>query len=283
MISGYADRLHIYTDGSKDNEGHVACSVYVPEKDVRVKLRLSDRLSVFTAELAAIKKALDMARDYCRAGETRNIVIFSDSLSAIESLNSIRHHTRSDIIRDIDELMATFANMVTVSWVPAHVGIHGNEVADKLAKEALSHASIDIELMSDQMEITDAVNSYVLTKWQSLWTESRKAGHNRVVQPLVSTRIKFTDPNRRKEVSLTRLRLVVCKLNNYLKQQKNHPTGLCSTCGVPETIEHYLMYCRGSNIFSVLQKACIQLKTPFDIKSALNNKAILNLIYENVT
>src|SRR5206468_1916036 len=42
MISGYVDRLHIYTDGSKDNEGHVACSVYVPKKDVRVKLRLSD-------------------------------------------------------------------------------------------------------------------------------------------------------------------------------------------------------------------------------------------------
>jgi ribonuclease HI len=283
MISGYADRLHIYTDGSKDEEGRVACSVCVPEKDVGVGLRLSDKLSVFTAELAAIRKALELSRDYCSAGETRNIVVFSDSLSAIQSLDSNRPYNRPDIVRDIFDIKESLANLVTISWIPAHVGIHGNELADKLAKGALKHSSIDLALLPEGSDVTESVDEYVLGKWQEEHNSSTIAKHNKTIQPIVNTKTKFTDPNRKKEVALTRLRLGVCKLNYYLHIQRNHDTGLCRTCGVPETIKHYLMSCRGCKIKEVLQTTCIKLNIPFQLDSLLSNTITLNIIYENLT
>jgi hypothetical protein len=162
------------------------------------------------------------------------------------------------------------------------VGIRGNELADRLAKEALKHPSIDTVLPPDKTELFDAIDHYVLQKWQATWTSSTLARHNKIIQPLVNTKVKFTDLSRKKEVCITRLRLGICQLKYYLHIQKNHPTGLCSACGVPETIQHYLMYCRGSNIFVKLKQLCNSLKLSFDLQTILNNSILLNEIYENI-
>src|SRR2546425_12377147 len=282
MISGYSDRLHIYTDGSKDEEGHVACSVCVPEKNVQVKLRLSDKLSVFTAELMAVAKALELAMDYCNAGESRNIAIFSDSLSVIQSLDSSRSHNRPDIFKEIINLKKSFTNTVSIAWIPSHVGIKGNELADRLAKEALKHPSIDTVLPPDKIEIYDAIDEYITQQWQENWIKSSIAKHNKTVQLNVSSKMKLTDPSRRKEVYLTRLRLGVCRLNHYLKIQNRHQTGLCNACGVAQTIEHYLMHCRGNNISIAVQNICTKDNIPFQLQHILNNNKTLRAVYDNV-
>jgi len=210
-------------------------------------------------------------------------VIFSDSLSAIQSLDSIRPLSRPDIVEEIFELKQQINSAVTVAWIPAHVGIPGNEIADSLAKEALSNQAIDTALAPDKKEILDKIDEHVMHKWQEAWTSSREAKHYKKIQPNVNTKIKLADPNRRKEVFLTRLRLGVCPLNHYTYIQKNHPTGLCSACGVPQTIEHYLMHCRGNKLHDKIQNTCTQQKIPFEINSILNNSTILNVIYVNRT
>ena len=115
MISGYSDRLHIYTDGSKDEEGRVSCSVCIPEMNVNLKLRLTDKLSVFTAELVAIRNALELSRDCASAGELRNIAIFSDSLSVVQSLDSRKPHSRPDILKDMSDIKKSFTNAVSIA------------------------------------------------------------------------------------------------------------------------------------------------------------------------
>jgi len=282
MIEGYSDRLHIYTDGSKDKEGHVACSVWVPERKESVKLRLPDNLSVFTAELVAIREALVLARDYCNAGESRNIAIFSDSLSVVQSLDSSRPHSRPDILKQMSDLKKSFTESVMIAWIPSHVGIGGNEMADEIAKEAVNHPTVDKHIALDRVEILNAIDKYVIDLWQDRWSTSGVARHNNIIQPTVSAKVKFADPNRRKEVALTRLRLGVCKLKKYLKTQGNHPTGLCDACGVPETIEHFLMHCRGNNISSELLTICNRCNVTFDLQSILNNRVTLQAIYDNL-
>src|SRR5206468_8220339 len=243
----------------------------------------SDNLSVFTAELVATRKALELASDYCNSGESRNIAIFSDSLSAIQSLDSSRPHNRPDIFTEMLKLKKSLTNAVSIAWIPSHVGIKGNELADRLAKEALKHPSIDTALPPDKMEQYDAIDNYITQKWQDRWVSSSIAKHNKKIQPTVNNKIKYSDPNRKKEVCLTRLRLGVCKLKYYLKIQNNHPTGLCSTCGVAETIEHYLLYCRGCKIFIKMQQLCSALKLPCELNTILNNRTLLNSVYEHLT
>ena len=63
---------------------------------------------------------------------------------------------------------------------------------------------------------------------------------------------------------------------------KKHNDGLCGTCKVPETIEHYLMSCRESEIYEELKAFCDRKDSPFDIKTILNNRDAIGPVYGNV-
>ena len=62
------------------------------------------------------------------------MVFLSDSLSALQSLQSTPAEKRTRQLRESFENLAS-TSTVTLQWIPAHCGIKGNENADRLAKE----------------------------------------------------------------------------------------------------------------------------------------------------
>ena len=62
-----------------------------------------------------------------------NIAIFTDSLSTLQALNSA---DPDQMIQGLHSSLAKLTAQFTVSlqWVPVHVGLTGNEKADRLAK-----------------------------------------------------------------------------------------------------------------------------------------------------
>jgi ribonuclease HI/exonuclease III len=284
----YDHCLAIHTDGSKaPDSGRVGAALFIPERRVSLAIRLTDGLSVFSAELTALRLALEWVEQSQSSQEisvSREIAIFSDSLSALTAIESSKSKTRPNIIISILGLLNKISkHKVYFVWIPAHVAIDGNEEADRLAKSALSHAVVDLEVAFERLECMETVNKYIENKWQEMYHDNKTGAHYKAIEPKVSQKIKFkSQDSRLKEITLSRLRLGKCRLNYYLYKMKRHEDGLCSTCKVPETIEHYLMSCRESEIGEEIKVCCEINKINFELKSILTNNVTLNLIYGNV-
>jgi hypothetical protein len=247
--------------------------------------RLPDNLSVYTAELIAIKLIIERVLASEGKGSIKDytsIVIFTDSLSSLQSLSSNKSGSRPNLVNEIVMLLNTVKLKLYIVWIPGHSGIKGNDKADGLAKEALGSLSVDIIVSNEAKEAFDAVDNYILQKWQMQWDKSKTGNLNRRIVPLVSSKSKFSSNSRYKEVIISRLRLGKCRLNFYLHEIKCHPTGLCDTCKVPETIEHFILNCPGSNICIDLHEACKKLGVKMDIQSILNNEELIDIVYSNV-
>jgi ribonuclease HI len=130
----YNESCKIYTDGSLSDEG-VGAAFYAPSFNYIKKFELP-AVSIFTAELIAILMSLHYIQTN---GPNRNWVILSDSKSVLDSLHIDGTSSREDLIRAaVSELSKLKKNEINVSlqWIPSHVGIAGNEIVDRAAKEA---------------------------------------------------------------------------------------------------------------------------------------------------
>ena len=95
--------------------------------------RLPNSASPFTAELTAIVHALK----HIYTTKAKNFVIYTDSKSAIDAIS--KYNTFHPLAQKAQEwLFLIYARFKSVCfcWVPAHVGIKGNEQADAEAKHA---------------------------------------------------------------------------------------------------------------------------------------------------
>lgn len=142
------DGLKIFTDGSKSTESpHVGSACLCSELEICIQQTIDKNASVFTAESIALRDALDIAL----CNKNRNILIFSDSLSVLQSLQfpHVSLKTKKCIIEIKEKFNQFYTNntnntTITFFWIPSHVGITENENVDKLAKEAADSLVTDI-------------------------------------------------------------------------------------------------------------------------------------------
>lgn len=202
-------------------------------------------MSVYTAELTAIIIGLQWVEQV----RPNKVVICSDSFSALSSIV----HARSD--RD-DLLMEVYLSLyrlkeagivVYFCWVPAHIGVTGNEVADKLAKKALDKREVDVKVPMGKKEAKSILKRKLMNKWRIRWDSSSTGRWCYSITQTVG-RIHCQGRNR-KEVLLSRLRLGHTGLNSTLAIMGLHENGLCDVCGVSENVCHILFICSKYNIF----------------------------------
>jgi ribonuclease HI len=93
----------------------------------------------------------------------RNIYILSDSQAAIKTLDNFQ--ITSKLVWDCHQSLVKLAEhkRIQLVWVPGHMGIDGNEIADQLARQGSSHpvrepepalgvsAKVAREVIRDQM------------------------------------------------------------------------------------------------------------------------------------
>ena len=107
-----------------------------------------------------------MELDYIEEANLSKVIIFSDSLYVLQSINNSK--IDNSVIQDINlRLLNMSHRQIIFCWLPSHVGIRGNEKADKAAKSALSLQPSNLKL--PYTDFKPAINKYLFNKWQLIW------------------------------------------------------------------------------------------------------------------
>ena len=231
--------IHAYTDGSKvPNSGRTAAAFHIPYFKKTEAKRLQNYISIFRAELAAIILLLNWINQNCGQFKT-NLVIFSDSLSALQAIqNSQKEDMITEILLLITQIYYKGIN-IFMEWIPGHCGINGNDIVDWSAKSAITHPQIDVAMTLNKTEIKSLIKNQFKSMWQSRW--DKDSSFLRSIHKSVSKTHDYNLAHRKYEILLFRMRSGNIGLNTNLQKIGKHESGLCDLCDQPETIQHYLL------------------------------------------
>ena len=235
LLSSYENRKRTYTDGSKTSGG-VGCA-FVTGRDTR-SFSLPANSSVYTSELVAIQKALC----FIEVSDEALHVILTDSLSSLLALRSFypMHPLIQDILTRFTALNQT-GKSVQFCWIPSHVGIAGNELADAAARRAAS-APCTRRFPLPARDFYPAADAYVRSQWQCMW-DTQTRNKLRELKPTLKPWQSSSRKSRQEEVTLCRLRIGhTYTTHGYLLRGEDRPE--CPRCNEPLTVAHALLACR---------------------------------------
>ena len=230
VLGGLPPSLHLYTDGSKTGEC-VGASVW--SRECSLRFRLPSHTSVFSSELFAIDKAID----YALNSNHNSIVILSDSMSALQAIES-GFTDSNEIQGNIINKLGLSRKSFSLIWVPGHSHIRGNEQADMLARSAAELEGA-WNLRRDLQSCLSVAKSSVKILWQRQWDNL----HLPTIKPILGEWASSCRPTRRQEVVLARLRMDCTLPTHMLPYIANVFPPVCTACQVTLSVEHILLEC----------------------------------------
>ena len=200
--------------------------------------------SIFTAELYAIFNSLRYIFSKGSIGE--RYIIYSDSQSVLASLKRLmpNHHLVQEIQEWLVLLHSRRRIRVGFCWVPAHVGIDGNERADSAAKKAarIGHSQGVNVPHSDFRRIIHLVTR---NHWQEHWNALESDQKLKAIRPSIKPWESSCQPNRRFGIVLTRLRIGHTHLTHrhLMASGEERQAPFCNPCQSVITVKHILVEC----------------------------------------
>ena len=181
-----------------------------------------------------------MALNATKKSKNNSFLILSDSLSCLTALMS--SETKNPIILKLKLKMHIILSKginISFLWIPSHVGIEGNEMADELAKAGLSYENIK-DLKVPQSDYKQIITQHFQSKWQASWSE-QTSNKLHAIQPKLRPRTNL-GLSRRDGVKYTRLKIGHTHLTHSFLL-KGEPPPLCVGCDKSFTIKHILTEC----------------------------------------
>jgi ribonuclease HI len=253
----------IFTDGS-GFAGHIGASMASLQHGVisqRRYLGTDSQSTVYAAELSGIEMALAKTRDINRQPTAREVIIFSDSQAAIQAVQNPQRPSGQyvllsiyDHVRAIRSRSQQNPTNITIRWIPAHVGVDGNEFADEEAKgAALLGAGMGVAtgdgtgkpIIRLAAAAKRAVRQRIRERWEKQWErETTSAPTKRLVQaPNKKTLRLYEGLSKPQCAILIQMRTMRIGLRHFLFKIKAAETDRCSCDEGSQTPKHILMQC----------------------------------------
>ena len=214
-----------------------------------LKFKMPQYSSTFTGELYAILEALN----YILQNKCPQVAIISDSLSAILAIKPI--FSQNPIIQRIKKVLhniKSLKNKVVIVWVPSHIGIPGNELADKTARSAITDPDSKAIKKSVTYDFGTFIKRKVLSTWQNEWSNS--GSKLLEIKPSINP-WQYWPSSRKSQVILCRLRIGHTKTTHeYLISKSETPK--CNICQQTISVKHILIDCPVYNIQR--QRSCLR-------------------------
>ncbi|GBM96875.1 hypothetical protein AVEN_44392-1 [Araneus ventricosus] len=192
-----------------------------------------------------------------------NYSFYSDSLTVLQALSSLHHHSHplAFSILYLHDRLVCKGFSILLCWVPSHVGISGNEIADTAAKNVSAVLVNPIPLKDFKHYINLTLHSI----WANHWN-SQSVNKLRSIKPVVEPWPTLT--NRKEDTIITRLRVGHTRYTHrHLLIEEQVP--MCTQCNCTMSIFHMLSECPNINYLRLryFQSSAISLtdllgKTP---------------------
>ena len=246
-----------YTDGSVDEEGRAGGGVVAVTKTRGNKLqrlcfRASNGASTTQTELKAIQIALTCVNRGLEINENHTTVIHTDSKSAIEAIQIRKPKDNIDIITDIQYELISYSckgGMLTINYIPSHVGLWGNEEADNLAKAGTRLPQVTRLIAPSISQNKLNAKAAIRTAAREVYKEESKSSESVAWHQIATKDIPaILKLNRKTQTSLHKLRL------NYKSHWEitNSQPEKCCHCKmlvVCQPVLHYVLECSKTHQF----------------------------------
>ena len=285
----YEEHLKLYTDGSKiDNSTTSAVWNPTTGEGEYWKLSKGEARSIMGAELHAISKALHWTVLNSPVLTKNKVVILSDSKSGLQGIDRFSTKRYTYIIDQIKKTASTLQDIgitTQLQWIPSHVGVFGNEMADEFAKGAHEIPEITTEPL-DLSEAKNLIKEEHTKVWQRYYEGVKDNLHIGDIKDKTSTWSWLPHKHRRVDIAMARLRIGHVGLNEYLTRFNMANNQNCSHCNSPETVHHFLIECRKYQNIRGKLKNSLRSKgvRDFTVKSLLgggNYKKDVQVVIQN--
>ena len=128
---------------------------------------------------------------------------------------------------------------IILEWIPSHVGIKGNEIADQNAKEALNRNSC-INILYCYEDYKTIIKKEMMKQWQEEWDEFDTYLHD--IKPKIGNWDSSYQKVRKEEIVISRLRLGCVLIDSKHLFDRSDPP-ICNQCHVRLTSRHAILYC----------------------------------------
>ena len=222
--------VKVYTDGSK-LDGRVGAGFYAEHRNNSPKqafFHLGIYSTVFQTEILAIS---EMAKNLLlEKMHNQNIVVLVDSQVAIKALIkcTVTSITVLNCIRNLNQLGKQ--NRVSIAWIPGHAGVHGNEVADYVAKSG-SKSKIHGPkpfITVPYASCVRTVKDWSTDRWKSTWNKRKDCLRMKESVGWTSSRLtkRFLHLKRPQLNRVVRVLIGHCNLQRH-KKTTGHAESFC--------------------------------------------------------